>query len=803
MSNQFAVADGDDHGLPDDRSLLCRIIEQAAVGMLLVGPDMRWIYVNPVFCALIGYSRDECIGMTVRQIMHPDDLPQTLVDVEQMYDGRIDSFRRERRYVRKDGSVVWVTISVSRLGAGSKAQPPCHLVQVIDVGGYKQASAALEAKNRENTIYRAMIEALPDLIFAKDLDCRFLAGNAATACFMEADNVDQLIGRTDSSFYPADVAKRLRDDEEAFFTGGQTVVVEQVIQRRDGRHYVLQSTKSLLVDETGRTIGYVGHGRDITREKEREDALEEAYKQLQAQNEELEEARQLAEQASLAKSQFLASMSHEIRTPMTSVLGMADLLATEDLNPTQRRYIETIRRSGNHLLSIINDILDFSRIEAGRLELEHIHFKPLDLLEQVHALMLPQATERALELRIGARAQPSLVVKGDPTRLRQVLVNLTGNALKFTSNGHVTVSIEEQPAPNGWSRLRIEVTDTGIGIPEERQAGLFEAFVQADSSISRHYGGSGLGLAICKRLVGAMGGTIGVRSRPGIGSTFWFELPMPLGDVRMAAEREAIWSTEMLPLRVLVVDDVAVNRELLAEMLRRSGHRVEQAEHGADAVAQVTRGGFDVVLMDVQMPVMNGIEATRLIRELPPPIGTIPVFALTANVMESEQERYLAAGMNACLTKPIVWEQLYAALASISHGQRAESGLEAAAGKAPAKPYPTDAAGEQPLVDRGRIDAMASRMPPAMFHAMVTRAVEGARESCQRLRDVCGDAEALTKEAHRLRGTAGTFGLTRVSSLAGAIEDQLRRGGTDVGAALCSLEAALEESRTVLARYID
>ena len=261
------------------------------------------------------------------------------------------------------------------------------------------------------------------------------------------------------------------------------------------------------------------------------------------------------------------------------------------------------------------------------------------------------------------------MVRGDPTRLNQILVNLVGNGLKFTHRGGVTLAVRELPAPAGGVRLRFEVQDTGIGIALDRQAELFQPFVQADSSTARRYGGSGLGLAICQRLVVAMGGVIGLTSEPGRGSLFWFELPFERGRAATAND-EPIEPARVSPLRLLVVDDVPINRELLSEVLGRQGHEVLLAGDGADALDLAGRVDLDVVLMDVQMPVMDGIEATRRIRQLPGPQATVPIFALSASMVASERQRYLAAGMNLCLSKPIVWTELFAALAEVAQSER-------------------------------------------------------------------------------------------------------------------------------------
>jgi len=398
---------------------------------------------------------------------------------------------------------------------------------------------------------------------------------------------------------------------------------------------------------------------------QREAALAASFREVAERDRqavELRAAKEVAEQASKAKSEFLATMSHELRTPLAGVLGMADLLAAKSLNDEERYLVEKIRSSGRHLRDLISDVLDLSRIESGKLELEHTSFSLSDLLETVRSLMAPQAIERGLDLTFKLDKNVPPILKGGPTHLRQVLINFVGNGLKFTNRGGVSVSASHRQEHDGRIRLRFEVRDTGIGIPKDKQVELFEPFVQVDSSITRRYGGSGLGLAISKRLVDAMGGTLGVDSLPGVGSHFWFEVVVETGDAA-AAEPVNLDPATVPPRRILLVEDVELNRQLIQLMLSAYGHKVIFATNGAEAVDLVARERFDVVLMDVQMPVMGGVEATRRIRRMAGPTREVPIIGLTANVLASEQERYLAAGMNACLTKPIDWDQLFAALA--------------------------------------------------------------------------------------------------------------------------------------------
>ena len=563
----------------------------------------------------------------------------------------------------------------------------------------------------------------------------------------------------------------------------------------DGKTRWIGGGGRLLRDAAGRPERLLGVSFDITERKERELALGEAHARLAEQTQLLEARNHDLEAANQAKSRFVASVSHEIRTPMNAVLGFADLLAGSPLTEAQHRYVDVIQDTGRHLLTILNDILDIAKLEAGRLDLEHIDFALAACLEQVRSLLAPQASERGLELVVNQITRNSLVICGDPTRLSQILVNLVGNGLKFTTSGGVTLSVREQVRSDLSVLLRFEVRDTGIGIPLHRQAELFQAFVQGDSTTTRHYGGSGLGLVICKSLVLAMGGTIGLESEPGQGSLFWFEVPFELGDAMVVAEAREFAPEQIRALRILVADDVAPNRELLGEMLGRYGHDVLFAEDGAVTVAMAARERLDVVLMDVQMPIMDGIEATRRIRRLTPPMNAVPIFALTANVMAAERERCLAAGMNLCLSKPVVWPDLFAALAGVANpgdarGNRVDQDVAATS-------HPTPAWHDVPLVDTELLHGLARNVPASAFQSLVGRGLAGAQDSCRRLRSALADPARVAEEAHRLRGTAGTFGLARISALA----EEIERVSVDMAAAselVLELESAVAATEAAI-----
>ncbi|MCG2594362.1 ATP-binding protein [Ramlibacter sp. XY19] len=507
----------------------------------------------------------------------------------------------------------------------------------------------------------------------------------------------------------------------------------------------------------------------------------------------LGQQRQLAadlRSAGEARSDFLAAMSHEIRTPMTGVLGMIDLLAAEQLPPTHRRWVEAMRASGRHLLSVINDILDFSRIESGRLELEAIDYSLPDLLEQVRSLVHPLAVERGLALDVELQPHSPPVLKGDPTRVTQVLMNLVSNAVKFTHHGGVTIAVRQvEDEEDAAQRLRYEVRDTGVGIAGAQLDHLFEAFTQEDRSISRRYGGSGLGLAICKRLVEAMEGRIGVESRVGVGSCFWFELPLVPGDVEALEQPRRAEARVVEPRRILIAEDVDINRQILAARLGSQGHELVFAEDGAQALARVQQQPFDLVFMDVQMPVMDGVEATRRIRRLPGPEKDIPIVALTANVMARERDRYLGAGMNDCLMKPIEWDQLDAAI--VRYGQRGAATAPLAAMAAP-----TAAPAEVTLLDAETLEGLRAMMGDEQLRALVRSGLATYLASCDALAGTPSATE-IHAQMHKVKGSAGTLGLGAVMRMAAGIEAGLDES-TDVRRELEELRACIAATRREL-----
>ena len=656
--------------------------------------------------------------------------------------------------------------------------------QTQDLREQLDRERALEAQ------YRELVATANDLVVTSDADARVTSINDA-AERMTGLKTDQSVGRPLRELVaPADRARLDR-------------VLATVIANRAGATLEVgmgQATVELDVRPIfrhSRPAGLQAIGRDVTARKRGEA--------------ELAKARDAAEAASRTKSEFLANISHEVRTPLNAIIGMTDLALAGHLEREPRQYLNLVRSSADSLLHIINDVLDFSKIEAG-----HMTFEPssFDMRARLAASLEPLAvTARRKGLTFETHLSPGLppVAVGDPGRLGQVLTNLVGNAIKFTQDGGVRVDVDVAPAVDGdadaLARLRVAVRDTGIGIPADKHAVIFEAFTQADGSTSRRFGGTGLGLSIAASIVRRMGGTLELSSEVAHGSTFTAVLPLMRGAAadlpvfaidglsRLLGSRAGAGGhgSPEVPvhrvLRILLVEDNPVNQRLAHEILRRRGHAVTLAAHGREALDRLDAASFDLVLMDVQMPEMNGLEATRAIRAAEAGSGRhLPIVAMTAHAMAGDRERCLEAGMDDYLTKPIRAEAL------ITHVERMTiSTDEASPARSQAPAFNVQEALERVDNDQELLAEIAGLFvadAPAMLEAVATAVA-------------AGDAPAVARAAHRLKGSILTFGAADTAALAQSLE--LTGSDPDFPAAhaiLARLTPAVARLRTALEAFV-
>ena len=589
--------------------------------------------------------------------------------------GRLEDFvyavDTEKQRLRKQMQVLGIVIAAITLLSGLslvwvrllRSQVRVRTQELVERQG--QHAAELGTANARMA---TILDNIPDLAWVKDKEGRFVAVNRALAVFMGFSAPSDMVGKTDLDIHSPDVAEANRIEDAEVMASGRGIRVDQQVLKADGTCTWFEKIKTALYDGNGRLAGTVGISRNITERR---------------QNEAEREARRVAEAANQAKSEFLANMSHEIRTPMNAILGMSHLAMQSGLNPQQYNYVQKVHRSAESLLGIINDILDFSKIEAGHLDIEHIQFELGDVLDSLATLLGMKAEEKGLELVFDLPPDLPSALVGDPSRLRQVLINLGNNAVKFTDRGEVVVGAEVLARDATSVRLRFEVRDTGIGMTPEEQLRLFKPFSQADSSTSRRFGGTGLGLAISHHLVRMMGGELGVDSAPGRGSRFDFTATFGIG-LERTADDAASTDGGLRGARVLVVDDNDAAREALMHMADSLGMRASAADDGRQAIEAVVAADardepFELLLLDWKMPGMNGVDCAKQLSRMPLAHPPPTVLMLTA-FSRDEMARALAAErltVAATLTKPVTPSTLMdASLQAIglpqAHGLRSD-----------------------------------------------------------------------------------------------------------------------------------
>ncbi|MFZ1083457.1 MAG: PAS domain S-box protein [Terracidiphilus sp.] len=545
----------------------------------------------------------------------------------------------------------------------------------------------------------------------------------------------------------------------------------------DGSIHHIRAMASVKRDEAGHAIHIVGTNWDITAEKQAAYALQESNRHLEEETHLAGRLAREAAEANAAKSEFLANMSHEIRTPMNGVIGMTSLLLETELTPEQRHFAETVQYSGTALLGLINDILDFSKIEAGKLELESVDFNLQDLLDQLASTLAVQAQAKGLELISTIAPGTPAHLRGDPGRLRQILLNLAGNAIKFTAQGEVVLRASLEEASEDGLLLRFSVRDTGIGIPQDKVGIVFDKFRQVDASTTREFGGTGLGLAISKQLAEAMKGEIGVVSEEGKGSEFWFTALLSSGNQPSEPRIEASPSASFSNARILIAEDNLVNQQVALGILKNIGISADAVANGSEALKSLESIPYDLVLMDMRMPVMDGLEATRIIRDPQSAVlfHSIPIIAMTANAMQSDQESCLAAGMNGFVPKPVSKSVL---LDALKRWLRAGDVPVPAADSQLARPQAIESAPAvfdwTSVLERLEGDEELARIVIEAF-------LEDAPHQIQELKNLArnGDAAASGRLAHSIKGAAANVGGERVRKVAAEMEKAADSGSVN------------------------
>jgi two-component system, sensor histidine kinase and response regulator len=606
-------------------------------------------WVSPTYCSLLGYQPGELDVSTVEKMeamLHPDDQQGAArLAAEHIESGA--PYSTEVRVRTKDGSYRWFQLRV-RAEQDAQGRPIRLAGSMHDIQKQRLAEESLQ---RARERFDRAVRGTQDGLWEWDQTTRSLWFSPRYEAILgfEEGELTRRAQSAEAAVHEEDL-DRFRAAQREHIAGNKAFDVEVRMRTKSGGYKWIRVHGDAERDEHGRPLRVSGSMQDVSEAREARDALILA--------------KEAALAANRAKSDFLANVSHEIRTPMNGIIGMTSLLLDTRLDGGQRDFAETIRTSADSLLAVINDILDFSKIEAGRLDIECIEMEPAANAREVAAIMGFQAAARGLELRVEVAADVPARVMGDPQRIRQCLVNLIGNAVKFTRKGQIVAELSLGGERGDCALVRYEVRDTGIGIEPEVLKTLFQPFVQADSSTTRHFGGTGLGLSIVRRLAEMMGGEVGVESEPGKGSRFWFVLPLRRS-LEAAPNRPSRSAEPAVSLRgrVLLVEDNAVNQTVGRKFLERFGCEVTVVGNGAEAIEAWQRGKFDLVLMDMQMPVMDGYAAAARIRELENGGERTPIVALTANAMSGELERVTSAGMDGLLTKPLNSEQLGRTLA--------------------------------------------------------------------------------------------------------------------------------------------
>ena len=732
-------------------------------------PNCPILFISDAVEQLTGWSAADFSDgrISMAALVHPDDRERIWHEVSQALEHQLP-YHINYRLRRRDGEMRWL----SERGRG--ACDATGQMQWID--GVIFDNTLIKARNAEfegtvHAINRAMA------VVEFDLEECVVTANENFLSLL-GYTLAEVQGQKHATFCcPIDVKSPAYADFWARLKSGDMESGEYLRLGRHGREVWLQASYNPIFDANGKLLKIVKLATDLTLRR--------------AMEQELRAAKERAEEAAAARSSFVANISHEIRTPMNAILGFSSALLDTRLDATQRRHLETVHHAANSLLRLLNGVLDTAKLEKGAIDLEISHFSLRDLCRQILASLRISAANKNLALELDYPASVPEHLQGDAFRLQQIALNLLGNAIKFTDIGSVTLRVAYQ-----HRHLVLDVVDTGIGIAADQLERIFEPFAQADVSTTRKFGGTGLGTTISRQLAELMGGTLNVRSQLGQGSTFTLRVPLALGEAAIAHAQHPL--PELPPLRVLAVDDVPDNLELLQITLAAGQHRITLAHDGTEAVAACANGTFDVVLMDLQMPRMDGLEATRRIRQheqsQTPPRAPVPIIALSASVLEQDRHNARAAGMNGFASKPLEPIRLLNEIACVLANEQGNAdNLHFTTHQPAHKPHNT------PPIDWPR--GLQLWGSPERLHNAVQRFLGDHQATPAQLQNalVQGDWTALAQHAHRIRGAAGNLALRQVQALAERSENAARtQDASAASAANAALPAALDAVRYAL-----
>ncbi|HEY9687562.1 MAG TPA: PAS domain S-box protein [Coleofasciculaceae cyanobacterium] len=845
----------------------------APIGKTIIRSDGCYLEVNPVYCEMTGYSREELRGLRCQDIMHPDDRieEETRAMLERMLQGEPLRVSLEKRYIHKDGHVLWFQLNISVI-TGPSADTAYFISQVEDITERKRMEQTLrESESR----FRMMADSSPMIIWLSDAEENVTYFNKTALHLFGMSAEDLLKQGWQPLIHPEDLPAVLKDVHIAY-TQHAPFKSEFRCRFADGRYHWLISEGVPRLSPDGEFIGHIGSCTDITVRREMEQALRESEARFRSAfdyapigigivcaeghflkvnhafcrivgyseeellaltiqdithpddvassqelvnralegeqdsyqlekrylhkdghpvwiqlnispvrdvlgqtlymigqiqditdrkiaEEQLRRAKEAAESAASAKSEFLATMSHEIRTPMNAVLGMATLLGETNLSEEQRELVATIRSGSSTLLGIINDILDFSKVESGRMELDNQPIELKSCIEESFALFTQKAGEKGVRLSLRIEPEVPMMIMSDSTRLRQILVNLVGNAMKFTEQGEISVSVKKiiEAEQDNEIELQFSVCDTGCGIPEDKLQLIFDSFTQVAPATSRKYGGTGLGLAICNRLVQLMGGRIWAESSFDEGSSFHFSIRTQvvywtLVQVPVTQVEHSSFARQY-PLEIVVAEDNPTNQKLIMHILRQLGYQPALVESGLGVLDLQNRQSCDLILMDVQMPEMDGLEATRRLIERTPDAESRPIIvAMTAFGMSEDRQKCLSAGMDDYISKPISTEQIRGILSKWYRKQQAGASSQ--------------------FVD---VTLLMSRInyEQTILGELATLFYEDADKLLNQMKEAVRhqDLPALARAAHELKGASLVVGATGMQALAGELERKAKQ----------------------------